>query len=129
MLILKFIAYFKKECFALRCAVAGLVQFFLTERKTIVYTIATIIVLLTGLFCHLNGTEWILLSASIISVWVAEMFNTCIEEILNLLHPAQHTKVKRIKDIAAGAVLFTAVGSIITGLIIFLPKLFFYVHR
>lgn len=129
MLITKSIAYFKKECLAMRCAVTGLVQFFLTERKTIGYTITTIMVIVAGLLTRISGTEWMLLTGAIVGVWVAEMFNTCIEETLNLLHPAQHVKVKRIKDIAAGAVLLTAIGSTITGLIIFLPKLFYYVHR
>lgn len=124
MLLIQLKARFKKEWFALRCAAAGLVYFFLNERKTMLYTISTVLVIVAGACTKVSRTEWILLALSVCSVWAAEMFNSCMEEILNFLHPHRHEKVKHIKDMAAGAVLFTGTGSIITGLIIFLPKLF-----
>lgn len=114
---------FKRERFALHCATAGLLNFLITEKKSILYTIATTTVFTAGCMLHVSRTEWLLLTGAIASVWVAEMFNTCVEEILNLVHPTHHPKVKRVKDLAAGAVLLTALCSAITAIIIFLPKL------
>jgi diacylglycerol kinase len=53
----------------------------------------------------------------------AELANTAIEKIMNFLHPSYHEKIKSIKDIAAGMVLFTAICTAIVGCIIFVPKI------
>jgi diacylglycerol kinase (ATP) len=113
----------KREQFALHCALTGLFQFFITERRSVFYFIATTSVFTAGWMLGVSATEYLLLTGATVSVWVAEMFNTCVEEILNLLHPGVHPKVKRVKDLSAGAVLFTCICSIVTACIIFLPKI------
>jgi diacylglycerol kinase (ATP) len=57
-------------------------------------------------------------------VWVAEIFNTAIEKIMDLISPSYHPEVKLIKDLAAAAVLTTAFIAVIAGAIIFIPKFF-----
>ncbi|MBL7726551.1 MAG: diacylglycerol kinase family protein, partial [Dinghuibacter sp.] len=84
----------------------------------------TTAVFTAGCVLGVSGTEWVLLTGAAGSVWVCEMLNTCVEEILNLLHPGMHPKVKRIKDVAAGAVLLTCMCSVATAGIIFIPKIF-----
>ena len=56
-------------------------------------------------------------------VLAMEMTNSVIEKLIDFLNPAQHPQIKWIKDVAAGAVLWTAVLSAIIGTIIFLPKI------
>jgi diacylglycerol kinase (ATP) len=114
----------RREQFAMHCALAGLIQFFVTERRSASYLIATMTVFTAGWLLGVSATEFLFLTGATISVWVAEMFNTCVEGILDLLHPGIHPKVKRIKDLSAGAVLFTCIGSTIIAFIIFLPKIF-----
>lgn len=51
-----------------------------------------------------------------------EMVNTAVETLSNRLHPEKHPDIKIVKDVAAGAVLWAAVMSVVIGAIIFLPK-------
>ncbi|RZK46376.1 MAG: diacylglycerol kinase family protein [Pedobacter sp.] len=55
-------------------------------------------------------------------MWVAEIFNTCIERIMDHTSPERHPDVKFIKDLASGGVLIAAITAVIVGLIIFIPK-------
>jgi len=57
-------------------------------------------------------------------VWITEILNTCIEKIMDFVHPEYHPKVKIIKDMAAAAVLIMAIVAVIVGGLIFIPKLF-----
>ncbi len=54
------------------------------------------------------------------------MLNTAIEKLCDVVHEDVHSGIKKAKDIAAGAVLVSAIFSLITGLIIFLPKIIIY---
>ena len=56
-------------------------------------------------------------------VWVAELFNTAIEKIMDFISKEQHPKIKLIKDLSAAAVLVAAMVAFITGCIVFIPKL------
>jgi diacylglycerol kinase len=56
-------------------------------------------------------------------VWVAEIFNTAIEKTMDFISRERHPQIKLIKDLAAAAVLVTAFSALITGAIIFIPKL------
>jgi diacylglycerol kinase len=57
-------------------------------------------------------------------VWTTEAINTAIEKIVDFISPDFHPKAGEIKDLAAGAVLIASLFALITGLIIFVPKLF-----
>jgi diacylglycerol kinase len=53
----------------------------------------------------------------------AEMINTAIETVVDLVSPSNHELASKAKDVAAGAVLLSAFFSAIAGLMIFVPKL------
>ena len=78
------------------------------------------------LACLLNvsGKEWLVLIISIAAVFAMELLNSAVEELVDLLHPEYHPAAGRIKDYAAAAVLVTAAGALVCGMIIFLPKIF-----
>jgi diacylglycerol kinase (ATP) len=59
-------------------------------------------------------------------VWVAEGLNTAFEFMCDVASPEFHPLVEKSKDVAAGAVLLSAVGAVIIGLIVFLPYLLSY---
>ncbi len=67
--------------------------------------------------------EWMALVIVIAMVWTAELFNTVIEKIMDFLTTERHPQIKAIKDMAAAAVMVTALAAVIVGLIIFIPKL------
>jgi diacylglycerol kinase len=61
-------------------------------------------------------------------VWAAELFNTALEAAIDLASPNLHPLAKAGKDAAAGAVLVTAIGAILTGLLIIGPPLWDKIH-
>ena len=105
-------------------ACKGIASFLQTEVHARIHMSATVITLLAAFYLGLTRMEWIVIIFSIALVWTAEMLNTALEKTLDLLHPGYHPLAGRIKDIAAGAVLITAIAALCAGLIIFIPKLF-----
>jgi diacylglycerol kinase (ATP) len=83
-----------------------------------IHFIAAIAVLLAVLFLKVSPVEFALLALSILAVLCAEMFNTAIEAVVDLVAPGYHPLAKIAKDTAAGAVLITACGAAIMGYLI-----------
>jgi diacylglycerol kinase (ATP) len=67
--------------------------------------------------------EGLMITIAVGFVWIAEMFNTCIEKTMDFISTEKHPEIKSIKDIAAGAVLIASVTAFIIGLTIFIPKI------
>ena len=78
-------------------------------------------VLLAGLLFHVSVAEWCWLVLAIMAVWTAEALNTAIEFLADLVSPDFHPLVKCSKDVAAGAVLISAIGSVLIGLLVLGP--------
>jgi diacylglycerol kinase (ATP) len=83
---------------------------------------ATVVVLGLGGYFGLSGLEWALVALAVASVWAAELFNTAIETLTNLVSPDYHPLAGRAKDVAAGAVLLAALGALVVGGLVFGPK-------
>lgn len=67
--------------------------------------------------------EWCWIILAIAIVWTAEALNTAFEFLADVASPEFHPTVRDAKDVAAGAVLVTAIASAIIGTVIFLPHL------
>lgn len=80
--------------------------------------IAAVAVLLAALFLRVTPVEFALLAISILSVLCAELLNTAIEAVVDLVSPGYHPLAKTAKDTAAGAVLTAAIGAAIMGYLI-----------
>lgn len=80
-------------------------------------------VIIAGFWCHISDTEWIMLIITITLVIGAEAFNTALEKLSDLVQPAYDERIRTIKDIAAGAVLLSAIAAVVIGLIIFIPHI------
>ena len=104
-------------------AIQGLITFFKTQHNAWIHLLATIVVITAGFILKVNHNEWCWLIVSIVLVFMAEMFNTSIEFLTDLVSPQFHPLAKKVKDVAAGAVLIAAIGAIAIGLIIFIPKI------
>ncbi len=100
----------------------GIVAFFKSQHNAWLHAGATVSVLLLGIWKQLSVTEWIFIVAMIGLVWTAELFNTAIEALCDMVHPGRHPQVKLIKDVSAAAVLVVAIAALIIGCIIFIPK-------
>jgi len=84
----------------------------------------TAAVLVLGLYVGLDWTQWAVLVLTIGAVLIAELFNTVAEAALDAATPYYHPLVKIAKDVAAGAVLLTALLSVMVGLLILGPPLY-----
>jgi len=72
----------------------------------------------------ISKIEALIMVILIIFVWMAEMFNTAIEKTIDLVSLEFRPEIKFIKDVSAAAVLISAIGAMVGGLLIFYPKIF-----
>ena len=115
---------FKARFKSIGFAIAGLIALIKTEHNVRIHLIATVLVVISGLIFHISSAEWLALVFAIALVMISEIFNTVIELLCDYISPGQDTRIGKIKDIAAGAVLVSAVVAMIIGVIIFLPKIY-----
>lgn len=104
-------------------AIEGIKKAFKTERNLKIHTLAMVLVVILGFVLKLAVWEWVTSIILFALVIGAELLNTSIEEVVNLLSPEIRVHAKYAKDIAAGAVLVFAVASAVVGVIMFLPKI------
>ena len=104
-------------------AFRGLVVLVKTEASIPLQLIIALIVTAGGFYFKISRAEWIIQVTMIGLVMSIEGLNTAIESMADFIHPEHHRHIGRIKDIAAGAVLVAAIVAVITGLLIYLPKM------
>lgn len=110
-----------KFLLSFKYAIQGLVELIRSERNFQVHLFAFAIVVCLGCYFDITKSEWIailLISAGVLS---AEGINSSIEKLSDHLHPEKNDTIKKVKDIAAGAVLLLAIFAVIIGLLIFVP--------
>jgi len=115
---------FKKQRLSFYYAAKGLALFFRFERNARLHLLAAGLVIAASLYFRISAFETMLVAISIGLVWMAEMFNTCIEKLIDFISLEKHTQLGIIKDLSAGAVLISSLVALVTGLIIFIPKIF-----
>ena len=86
-----------------------------------IHLAATVISGALGLYFGLNGGEWCWIVLAVAIVWTAEALNTAFEFLADAASPDFHPLVRDAKDVAAAAVLITAIAASVIGLIIFWP--------
>ena len=112
---------FKKQLRSFSYAWQGILSCVGKEQNLSFHLIATVIVIIAGFVLGITRTEWTVIILCIGIVIAAELFNTAIEKLVDLVSPERHPIAGQVKDIAAGAVLVCAVAAAIIGLIIFIP--------
>ena len=94
-----------------------------SQHNAWIHTAATAAALAAGAGFHLSKSEWCWIILAVIAVWTAEALNTAFEFLADAASPGFHPLVGKAKDVAAGAVLISALGAAAIGLIIFGPHL------
>ncbi|MBB6056253.1 MAG: diacylglycerol kinase family protein [Gammaproteobacteria bacterium] len=112
-----------KRVQSIRHAVRGVTEMLKSEHNAWVHLFATVCVVLVAAVLSVNATEWCFLILAIMAVWVSEALNTAFEFLCDVASPDFHPLVKKSKDVAAGAVLLSAIGAVIIALIIFVPHI------
>lgn len=113
------IRLYKSFVYALR----GLIHAVRAERNLKIHLAATVLVVAAAAFFELERWEWVAVLLCIGIIWAAEMLNTAVEKLADFVHPEHHEKIGRVKDIAAGGVMFMAFIAIAIAVIIFGPYL------
>jgi len=112
---------FKRVCKSFKYAIKGIFILFSKEKNAHIHALAAILVTFLGFLFGITTSEWCIIILCFMVVMAAEGFNTSIEKVVDLVSPEYHPIAGMAKDIAAGAVLITAIGAAIIGLIIFIP--------
>lgn len=101
----------------------GLIYAFLTQPNFRIHFYATFLAVFLGFYLNASYFEWVILVLTIFIVYVTELINTSIEATTDLLVTEHNPIAKVAKDTAAAAVLMVALGALVIGCFLFLPKI------
>jgi diacylglycerol kinase len=107
---------------SLKFAFEGIGAMIKNEHNSRIHLFAAAVVIILGFLLHLNTTEWSLIVILICLVFIAELINSALERITDLIYPEIDERIKIIKDYSAAIVLISAIISLIVGGLIFVPK-------
>jgi len=113
----------KKRFKSFSYAFNGVKILFKEEHNARIHLFAVVIVITAGVMLNISIIEWLFIIFSIGFVFAMEFFNSSIENISDFISPEKHDMIKKIKDLAAGGVLTSAITAFIIGCTIFLPKI------
>ena len=107
----------------------GVKLIFRNERNFRIDIVIAVLVVIAGFLFKISHTDWIAISLVISMVFTAEVLNSAIEALCDTVSQDFKVNIKYAKDVSAGAVLVSAIVSVITGGIIFIPYVFdFLIH-
>jgi diacylglycerol kinase (ATP) len=106
-----------------RCAFKGIWVMISSQQNAWIHAAATVLVIALGLYLHLTRADWCWIILAMMSVWTAEGLNTAFEFLTDVAAPEFHPLAEKAKDVAAGAVLIAAIGSVFIGVIVFGPHI------
>jgi len=113
----------KKRFESFRYAYAGLRTLWREEHNVRIHIVAGLIVLVMGFLLHISLSEWCVVTLVVAVVLLAEALNSSLENIADAISEEKNEKIQKAKDLAAAAVLISAIAAVIIGVIIFLPKI------
>ncbi len=92
-----------------------------SQHNAWIHTVATVGVVVLGLLFRVTAAQWCALILAMMAVWTAEALNTALELLADVASPEFHPLVGQAKDVAAGAVLLSATGAVVIGVLILGP--------
>ena len=112
----------RKHTVSFKHALDGISHTFRSQPNFRFHTIAAISVILMGLYFDISYFEWLVILFTFNMVFVAELVNTSIESMVDLITLERREDARVAKDVAAGMVLISAIFAVLIGIYIFLPK-------
>ncbi|WP_317191382.1 diacylglycerol kinase family protein [Hymenobacter guriensis] len=125
----RFPAILRQRAASFGYAFRGVAAALRTEVHLRLHAAATLVVLGLGWYFKITPGEWAAVALSVGAVWCAELMNTAIEAVVNLVSPEYHPLAGRAKDVAAGAVLVMALAALTVGLLVFAPRVWALLGR
>ena len=115
---------FKARIQSFKYAINGLALMLKSQHNAWLHAMATLAVITLGVVCRLSCGEWCWLVLAIMAGWTAEAMNTALEFLADVASSEFHPLIEKAKDVAAGAVLLSATGSVIIALLVLGPRLY-----
>lgn len=109
---------------SVNCAIEGILWSSSSQKHLRYHFITAVAVLLLALYLGLSALDFILLTFAVTLVLFAELMNTAIEVVVDLVSPEFHPLARRAKDVAAGSVLVASFGALVMGFFAFSHYLF-----
>ena len=113
---------FKRFFCGFNYAFHGIFSSLKTECNLIIEVIMGVLALVLGFLLKISSIEFCIVILCIALVISAELINTAIEHTVDMAMPEKHPLAKMAKDASAGGVLFSSIGALVIGIIIYLPK-------
>lgn len=113
----------RRRAASFRYAFQGLADLFRSQPNARIHLAVALVVVVAGWALRVSRLEWLALVICMGLVIALEAVNTALEHLTNLVSPTFHPLAGKVKDVAAAAVLVGALGAVIVGLIVFLPRL------
>lgn len=110
-------------------ALDGVIFALRTQRNMRIHLLITILLILLGINFELSRMEIIALTFCVTLVFVTEMINTAIESAIDLFTREYHELAKIAKNVAAGAVLVSAINATLIGYLVFIDKLMLHSNQ
>lgn len=101
----------------------GLKVLFQEEHNSRIHLFATVCVIVAGVLLKLSILEWVAVAFAVGLVFSGEIFNSAIEDLADVVCPERDERIKKVKDLAAAAVLVNALTAAVIGLLVFVPKI------
>ncbi len=101
----------------------GLKVLFAEEHNSRIHLFATVCVIIAGALLKLSVLEWAAVAFAVGLVFSGEIFNSAIEDLSDVVCPERDDRIKKVKDLAAAAVLVNAITAAVIGLLVFVPKI------
>ncbi|MBR4492432.1 MAG: diacylglycerol kinase family protein [Bacteroidales bacterium] len=118
----------KRRLKSFRYAFSGLRVLVREEHNARIHLFATVCVIVMGVAFRISCTEWMAVAFAIGLVFGMEAVNSAVENICDFVCPERDARIKKIKDLAAAAVLLSAIAALAVGLFIFIPKIMSLCH-
>ncbi len=115
--------FLKERTLSFKNAFEGLAYSLKTQKNAWIHAIISIFVVVLSFLFELTLQEWIPIVIVIGLVWMAELLNTVLETMVDIISPEIHPLAKIAKDVGAAFVLVAAILSVLVGGMIFIPKL------
>jgi diacylglycerol kinase len=116
-------SFLKTRIQSFRFAFAGWWYVVRSQQNAWIHVLASLVVLLLGIWLNLLPRDWAVIILSVALVWTAEFLNTALEAVVDLASPEQHELARTGKDVGAAAVLIAAGSSVLIGILILGPPL------
>ena len=102
----------------------GLKLLFIFEHNARIHAVAAVLVLMLSWVLNISPLEWLAVCGAISMVFVAELVNSSLEKLADVVSPGHNQNIKKVKDMAAAAVLVAAIFAVVVFGVVFLPKVF-----